>query len=138
LLVYSSSAHFTADNLITAGTFFKLAGHRSSLIAASKTAIIVGFILNFINQGEALFALEFAHVDYFKFLLTFIVPFLVSVYASTTTKLKFYVGDPAQISGELVCNRCGENKISISRGDIIPECENCKENVRWKLKRVNN
>ncbi|MCZ6692986.1 MAG: hypothetical protein O6939_03680, partial [Bacteroidetes bacterium] len=64
--------------------FIHLSISRSSLANASKISLIVGLLLNLINQGDQL--LENAQIDYLKFFLTFLVPFLVSTYASTTTK----------------------------------------------------
>ncbi len=54
--------------------------------SALKVSLIVGIILNFINQGDAIFSLDYSAINYTKLFLTFLVPFLVSVYASIQTK----------------------------------------------------
>lgn len=46
-------------------------------------SIIVGTILTLINQGEAF--LGDAQINYFKLVLTYIVPFCVSLYSSSVT-----------------------------------------------------
>jgi hypothetical protein len=51
---------------------------------AFKAAIIVGTILNLINQHENI--INFANVNYHKILLTYIVPYLVVTYGAVTTK----------------------------------------------------
>ncbi|NCS87520.1 MAG: hypothetical protein COW71_06505 [Ignavibacteriales bacterium CG18_big_fil_WC_8_21_14_2_50_31_20] len=51
-----------------------------------KVALFVGIILNLINQGENIINLNFDALNYFKVLLTFFVPFAVSIYSATKTK----------------------------------------------------
>ena len=51
-------------------------------------SLVVGSILNIINQGDLLFNLEFSKISVSKLILTFIVPYLVSTYASVKTKLR--------------------------------------------------
>lgn len=57
---------------------------RSSL----KVAVVVGMILNLINQGEKLITFDFLHLNLLKFFITFSVPYLVSTYASVKVKLE--------------------------------------------------
>lgn len=54
---------------------------------AAKVALVVGSILNLINQWEAL--LGPADLDIVKFGLTYMVPFCVSTYAAYTTRRRF-------------------------------------------------
>lgn len=60
--------------------------NRINLFKHLKTAIFVGVILNVINQANAVVNLEFDKLNYFKLVLTFFVPFAVSVYSAATTK----------------------------------------------------
>ncbi len=60
----------------------------SGLLVAAKMSLVVGTILNCINQGECLFALDFEHLQVGKFLVTYTVPFFVSLYTSTIFKLR--------------------------------------------------
>ena len=64
---------------------------KTLLLKAIKIALIVGIILNLINQGEKIFILAFEDINYYKFFLTFIVPFSVSMYTAITMKLNLHV-----------------------------------------------
>jgi len=59
---------------------------RRSLIVA----LVVGSVLNLINQGDALFAGE--PIDWVKALLTFAVPYCVSTYGAVSYHLKLLSG----------------------------------------------
>jgi len=54
---------------------------RRSLMAA----IVVGTILNLINQGDALFSGR--HIDLLKMALTYIVPYCVATYGAVAFRL---------------------------------------------------
>jgi len=58
------------------------------VISSLKVALAVGIILNFINQGDVLFTFKFEKINWFKMILTFAVPYLVSTYASVRVKIK--------------------------------------------------
>ena len=60
----------------------------SSLLVAAKMGLIVGTLLNCINQGECLVNMEFDKLQMGKFLITYTVPFFVSLYTSTIIKLR--------------------------------------------------
>jgi len=49
-------------------------------------SIVVGTILTLINQGEAFF--DAAELNWFKVILTYIVPFCVSLYSSVLAKME--------------------------------------------------
>jgi hypothetical protein len=51
---------------------------------AFKAAIIVGTVLNLINQHEHI--INFTNINYHKILLTYIVPYLVVTYGAVTAK----------------------------------------------------
>lgn len=55
---------------------------------STKIAIVVGTILNIINQGDYIFHMMFDHINYFKMGLTYIVPFCVSTYTAISINLK--------------------------------------------------
>ncbi len=55
---------------------------RRALVAA----VIVGSILNLINQGDRLFGPE--QVDFTKVLLTFIVPYCVATYGAVSYRMR--------------------------------------------------
>ncbi len=60
----------------------------SALIVAAKMSLVVGSILNCINQGECIFSLDFENLQIGKLLITYTVPFFVSLYTSTIIKLR--------------------------------------------------
>lgn len=60
----------------------------ASLLVAAKMGLVVGTLLNCINQGECLVNMEFDKLQVGKFLITYTVPFFVSLYTSTIFKLR--------------------------------------------------
>ena len=60
----------------------------TGLLVAAKMGLVVGTILNCINQGECLYNLEFENLEVGKLLITYTVPFFVSLYTSTIIKLR--------------------------------------------------
>lgn len=55
---------------------------RPILIRSAKVSVVVGSVLNIINQHEAIFGPS--ELDIFKALLTFAVPFMVATYGAYT------------------------------------------------------
>lgn len=108
-----------------------IAFERKVFVRAIFVAMVVGVILNIINQGYALAHFELSSINYTKFTLTFLVPYLVSTYSSVMAKINFDFGEFAPINAHLEC-RCGET-ISVKKGELIPECPNCKKNTKYKL-----
>ena len=64
-----------------------IAKSKDVLHRAFKVALIVGVILNLINQGEVLVIFAWEDVNYNKFFLTFLVPFCVSMYTAISINL---------------------------------------------------
>jgi len=62
--------------------FIKNFFRRETILRAIKVALVVGPILIVINHHDSLLQFEFSHRLYFKFMLTFLVPFFVSAYSS--------------------------------------------------------
>ena len=112
-----------------------IACDKALLQRAVKIAIVVGIVLNMINQGELIFAFEFEKINFFKFGLTFVVPFCVSMYTAISMKIKFHIGDQAVADATLICKTCKE-KLSIKENEIIPFCKNCNEKTLWKIKTI--
>ena len=63
-----------------------IALEKDIVISSLKVALVVGCLLNIINQGDVLFHLNFQNVSWFKLGLTFVVPYMVSTYASVRVK----------------------------------------------------
>lgn len=53
---------------------------------ALRTSLLIGSLLNLINQGDALFGA--GHVQIFKLCLTYAVPYCVATYSATSITLR--------------------------------------------------
>lgn len=65
--------------------FFSTVFSRQIVVGATRVSLMVGCVLNLINQGEALFSggrLSWGHV-----VLNFLVPYLVSSYSAARNHL---------------------------------------------------
>lgn len=62
--------------------YLQLATEKVSVVRAFKVALIVGVILNLINNPQIFYEPRHEHVHLIRILLTFLVPFLVSLYSS--------------------------------------------------------
>ena len=102
---------------------------------AIKIAIVVGIILNLINQGEYLLHLDFANINFFKMGLTFTVPFCVSMYTAVSMKTKYHVGEKAIFGATLNCKVCNHDH-EVKQNEIIPFCSTCKDKTSWKIKKI--
>lgn len=110
----------------------KIASSKPLLIRALKIAFVVGIILNLINQGDLIFAFKLEELNIFKLLLTFTVPFCVSMYTAISMKLKFQVGEKAFDDAKLRCTSCN-SCIFIKKDQTIPFCEKCMDKTSWKI-----
>ena len=111
---------------------FTIASSKELLKRALKIAFVVGIILNLINQGDLIFSLNFEKISYIKGLLTFTVPFCVSMYTAVSMKIKFHIGEKAATNVTLKCKGCS-SCINIKEDHIVPFCENCKESTSWRV-----
>ena len=75
------------DKLKNQSTFISLAAKKDSVSRAVRVAILVGIILNIINN-PGLFKLSFEGLNIYRILLTFLVPFCVSLYSSILANRK--------------------------------------------------
>lgn len=69
------------EKVIQKESFLKLASQKDSLIRALRVAALVGIILNIINN-PVLFNFSIDGINIYRVLLTFLVPFCVSLYSS--------------------------------------------------------
>jgi hypothetical protein len=58
-----------------------------------RVALVVGTVLNLINQGDALFGP--APIHWLKLVLTFIMPYVVSTYGAVSVRLRLHDDRPA-------------------------------------------
>ena len=118
-------------NLIS--IFFNLVIKKNVVGRALKVALIVGIILNVINQWELLYTLEFTQINHAKFLLTFMVPYMVSSYSSVMAKLSFQVGEIAPLNASLKCKQCEGVIIHVNKGEVVPDCIHNHGQTKWKI-----
>jgi hypothetical protein len=64
------------------GYYFHLAIERNTFIRAVRVGIIVGIVLNLINNPGLIYLHSFNNVSYGRVILTFLVPYFVSTYSS--------------------------------------------------------
>ena len=101
-------------------------------------ALFVGSVLNLINQGTELFKGDFANISWLKFGLTYLVPFLVSSYASSITKLKLTVHEFAQLHVLAKCLHCKQSVMELEKGQKITVCPICKDKTNWTIQKLVN
>ena len=66
----------------------KIASRNSILKKGLLISMVVGTLLNLINQGNLLLTNQLLEVSLFKLSLTYLTPFVVSVYSTATAILK--------------------------------------------------
>lgn len=102
-------------------------------VKAVKIAVVVGTVLNFINQGDVLISVDTANIAWGKLLLTYCIPFAVSTYTAISIGFQFKIGDPSPVDYAVRCSRCKNSIIALHKNELIPECENCALKTQWKL-----
>ncbi len=100
---------------------------------AIKISLIVGTILNLINQGDAISSFNIENIYLFKFFLTYVVPYSVTTYTATALKLEFQIGTKSTIEADLKCHICGE-ELHVHENELIKECSQCGIHTQWRLK----
>lgn len=111
----------------------RIATKKETILGSIKVSLIVGLVLNVINQGQKIIELDFAHIDLARFLLTYLVPYLVSTYSTTNARMKFKMGDKSPIDVSAICDHCKETHVDINEGEIIPVCQMCMQDTTWKV-----
>lgn len=64
----------------------RIASRRQIMLPALKVALVVGTLLNLVNQGRSLLSGE--HINLTQMLLNFVVPFCVSSYSAARNELR--------------------------------------------------
>lgn len=59
------------------------------IYSSIKVAIVVGTLLNLINQGDAMLSLNSDYIHWPKLIFTYMVPYMVSTYAAVRIKLNY-------------------------------------------------
>ena len=114
-------------------TYCQIASSPTVIQKATKVSLLVGSVLNLINQGDVLVTLVYENIHILKLLFTYLVPFSVTTYTATTLKMEFQIGTKAPIEADLICKKC-KNEIHVHKNELIPECPKCGIKTKWKLK----
>ncbi|AUM01523.1 hypothetical protein B4966_08590 [Rhodocyclaceae bacterium] len=75
-----------AAQITQSPSLLRLACERPIVLAALKVALVVGTVLNLVNQGAALFAGEALNIP--QLLMNYIVPYCVSSYSAAKNELR--------------------------------------------------
>lgn len=110
-----------------------IATSKNIMSRAFKVSLVVGTLLNLINQGDSLLLLDFQNVHILKLGLTYLVPYSVTTYTATAMKVEFHLGTKAIIEADVKCKGCNES-IHLQKNQLIPECSHCGIKTKWKLK----
>jgi hypothetical protein len=70
------------DPDLNAQSFFSVALSRTVVVRAIKVALLVGTILALVNHGDKLLSMSLSSGDWFKVILTYLVPYGVSTYSA--------------------------------------------------------
>ena len=115
------------------GLFARVAATRETVVTGLKLAVLVGCVLNLINQGDLVVRAAWQELQWPKVFLTFCVPFCVSVYSATMARLRFDPGTRAFTEGRLHCSHCGRKKCHVAENGIVPDCPVCETKTDWRL-----
>ncbi|MBO9701278.1 MAG: nitrate/nitrite transporter NrtS [Sporocytophaga sp.] len=69
--------------------FIKFASKPATVKKGLMVSLIVGTVLNVINQGDLFIYQKWESLNFFKLFLTYVTPFLVSVYSTATALQNF-------------------------------------------------
>lgn len=72
-----------------ARSYFRYARQHGIFYHSLKVSAVVGSILMLINHGDKLFDQAIESFDYLKICVTYLVPFIVSTYASINSAAKY-------------------------------------------------
>jgi hypothetical protein len=104
------------------------------LARAMRVALIVGTILVAINQGDGLLRGPLRLGLIARMGLTFVVPFLVSMYSMLGMVPELRPGQRSPTGGAYRCRTCRsaqQGEALADAGDPLPPCPQCGGEARW-------
>lgn len=102
------------------------------VVKSIKLSSIVGTILNLINNWNFLTPYNFTNVSSAKLILTYLVPFVVSSYSISKTKMELHKGNKLLYDINIRCANCNKTIANVKAGEPIPVCANCQEHAVWE------
>lgn len=97
-------------------------------------ALMVGTILAAINSGPVLLSGHVSASTTTRIGLTYLVPFLVSVYTWRSALRVICPGQVASRRASLVCLSCegpASHIVAVESGAVVPPCQRCGADTRW-------
>lgn len=116
--------------------YLQLALEKKTFIRAIRVALLVGIILNLINNPQLFFDFSGSELNSLRILLTFLVPFFVSTYSSVLSNSNLKPETISPIDALLQCKSCRETDFHVHIGQEIKECPKCKKKTRWSPRRI--
>ena len=114
------------------GYYLGLALEKNTFRRAIWVAIFVGIILNLINNPGLIISFSLHDVNIGQILLTFLVPFCVTIYSSVLSNSNIKPGKLSHIDAILKCKSCNKTNFHVHLGQLVNECPQCKKKTRWK------
>jgi len=112
--------------------YLQLAFEKKTLMRAIRVAILVGIILNLINNPAFIFNFSANYLSLGRVLLTFMVPYMVSTYSSVLSNSALRTGSVSHIDAVLKCKSCNKTHFHVPIGHEVEECPICKKETRWR------
>lgn len=116
--------------------YLQLAFERKTLVRAIRVAIIVGIVLNLINNPSLFYSFTETQPSLGRVMLTFLVPFVVSTYSSVLSNNSLKPGSVSHLDAMLKCKSCNKTNFHIHIGEEVEECPSCKRKTRWSPKKI--
>lgn len=82
----ASCAGIFAKRIVALISLLRIARRRQIMLPALKVALVVGTLLNLVNQGENLISGQ--PINFLQVLLNFFVPFCVSSYSAARNEMR--------------------------------------------------
>ena len=113
--------------------YYNLATQRSTFLRAIRVSLLVGIILNLINNPGIFSSLGFEEIQFSRVILTFIVPFGVSTYSSVLSNTSLKPGKISQKDGTLKYNNFKQTRFTVNIGQQSDAYRKCKKDTHRKL-----
>jgi methyl-accepting chemotaxis protein len=121
--------------------WYSLAFSKAQFFRSIKTSLVVGTILNLINQGSVIFG--DGEINLLKMLLTYVVPYSVATYAGTSTILNHMrkvdcAKANAENANNAECDDKSIQEISDIAGSIVQNATNVNKASKEKVNFVDD
>lgn len=116
--------------------YLQLAFERKTFIRAIRVAILVGIVLNLINNPSLFYSFFETQLNLGRVLLTFLVPFVVSTYSSVLSNSSLKPGSISHLDAILKCKSCNKTSFHVHIGEEVDECPACKKKTRWSPSKI--